>query len=191
MDYRIKFLILPFICLFLIACSDDDEFKITENESLKVYSNLKMAGKGYYSYFSTELNQFYGVDDLTEDDISKIDLVYQWLKHIDKNEIYLEFLCPVSDPLSGITYDDSPYDFDISYLTDESLTNGYFESIEKGEQLNNGLVFKDRQELVFAFSSDWTPPTFFMFRNAAGKKGIVRIKSISINNVVFDIKIQK
>jgi hypothetical protein len=97
------------------------------------------------------------------------------------------FVSP-KDAENGVSANATNTDY-INYVTNQ-YTIDQFNKLEKGEDLNSLTIANDRESFP-----DSKLPLVVLFKNAAGKKGVIYVKSVtrvgSNPRIVADIKIQK
>ena len=178
-----------FICgTLLTGCSsDDNDETAVEIGTLKTFKDVAFSldySEGFDAgrFFSTETGKSYKKSQINAEVLSKIDIAF----YGTASNSFAYFLSP-NDSENGVTGAKTT-DY-VNYVTDE-FTVEQFNKIEKGEDLAD-LIITDDDE---SFSTDQLP-RLVLFKNAAGKKGVIYVKSfhrVGFNpRIVVDIKVQK
>lgn len=190
LTYKISLLALLSAMLFN-SCSNDDETKtnpaVTETTTLKTFKDVTFSldqSEGYDAglYFSTELGKSYKTSKIDATTLSKIDIAF----YSDSSSLNY-FLSPNN---SDYGIKDATLTLFINNQKD-LLTIEQFNKIEKGSDFDTIKIETDDDD---SFPDDKTP-NIVLFKNAAGKKGAIYIKSVHRvgydPRIVVDIKIQK
>lgn len=191
MNITKKFAVVLFICasIFTGCSSDDDkkEIEVVDTTTLKTFKDVSFSldfSEGFESgrFFSTETGKTYKKSQIDATLLQKIDIAF-YGGSISKNY----FVSP-NDVEIGVSANATNTDY-INYVTNE-YTIDQFNKLEKGEELNS-LTIANNQESF----PDSKLPLVVLFKNAAGKKGVIYVKSVtrvgSNPRIVADIKIQK
>jgi hypothetical protein len=192
-----KTTLLLLVCTSLfINCSNDDsknietkstEVTMTETTTLKTFKDVAFSldrSEGYDAglYFSTELGKSFKTSKIDAATLPKIDIAFYSASH-------------------SLNYFMSPNDVDYGI---KNATNSLFINTQKDlltiEQFNKIEKASDFETIkIDADDDDSFPdtqmPNVVLFKNAAGKKGAIYIKSVHRvgydPRIVVDIKIQK
>jgi hypothetical protein len=192
MKLTYKIAILAFISsMFLNSCSSDDETKTesntTDTATLKTFTDVTFSldqSEGYDAglYFSTELGKSFKTSKIDAATLPKIDIAFY-----SANYSLNYFLSP-NDAEYGIK--NATLSLFINAQKD-LLTIEQFNKMTKGSDFDTIKIDTDDDD---SFPDDKTP-NVVLFKNAAGKKGAIYIKSIHRvgydPRIVVDIKIQK
>jgi hypothetical protein len=192
MKLTYKIALLAFISsMFLNSCSSDDETKTesntTDTATLKTFTDVTFSldqSEGYDAglYFSTELGKSFKTSKIDAATLPKIDIAFY-----SANYSLNYFLSP-NDAEYGIK--NATLSLFINAQKD-LLTIEQFNKMTKGSDFDTIKIDTDDDD---SFPDDKTP-NVVLFKNAAGKKGAIYIKSIHRvgydPRIVVDIKIQK
>lgn len=190
--------ITPKIALFLClssmlfnSCSSDDstasDSVATDTATLKTFKDVTFSldqSEGYDAglYFSTELGKSFKKSQIDATVLPKIDIVFHSFSYT------LNYFASPNDPDYGIK--DATLSLFINAQKD-LLTIEQFNKIEKGSEFDAIKIDADDDE---SFPDEQTP-NVVLFKNAAGKKGAIYIKSVHRvgydPRIVVDIKVQK
>jgi hypothetical protein len=187
-----KIALLLFISSTLfISCSDDDSTKkdtvATDNTTLKTFKDVTFSldqSEGFDAglYFSTELGKSYKTKQIDATILPKIDIVFY------SSSYSLNYFTSPNDGDYGIK--DATLSLFINTQKD-LLTIDQFNKIEKGSEFDAIKIDADDDDSF----PDSQMPNVVLFKNAAGKKGAIYIKSVHRvgydPRIVVDIKIQK
>ncbi|WP_264563951.1 hypothetical protein [Flavobacterium sp. N3904] len=190
LTYTIAFLVC--ICSLLFnSCSSDDETKTdsntTDTATLKTFTNVTFSldqSEGYDAalYFSTELGKSFKTSKIDAATLPKIDIAFYSANYS------LNYFMSPNNADYGIK--NAPLTLFINAQKD-LLTIDQFNKIEKGSDFESIKIDTDDDD---SFPDDKTP-NVVLFKNAAGKKGAIYIKSVHRvgydPRIVVDIKIQK
>lgn len=178
-----------FLCLsvmFLSSCSKDDSEE-TESSTLKTFTDITFSldqSESYDAglYFSTELGKSFKTSKIDAAILPKIDIAFYSYNYT------LNYFMSPNDSDFGIKA--APLTLFINAQKD-LVTIDQFKKIEKASDFDNIKIDADDDD---SFPDDKTP-NVVLFKNAAGKKGAIYIKSIHRvgydPRIVVDIKIQK
>jgi hypothetical protein len=181
-----------FLCLsamFFNSCSNDDssETAKTDSETLKTFTDVSFSldqSEGYDAglYFSTELGKSFKTSKIDATVLPKIDIAFYSEDHS------LNYFMSPNDDDYGIS--NATLSLFINYQQD-ILTINQFKKIEKASDFDSIKIDADDDDSF----TDSNTPNVILFKNAAGKKGAIYIKSIHRvgydPRIVTDIKIQK
>jgi len=183
-------LLLLFCTVFLTNCSNDDTTPNTvapTTETLKTFTDVTFSldrSEGYDAglYFSTELGKSFKTSKIDATIASKIDIAF-----FSANYSLNYFLSP-NDEDYGIKNASTSIFINAPKGT---ITIDQFKKIEKGSDFELYQIDKDDDDSF----PDSQMPNVVLFKNAAGKKGAIHIKSVHRAGydprIVVDIKIQK
>jgi len=184
-----KIALVLFICAtILTGCSSDDKDEtVVETETLKSFKNITFSldySEGFDAgrFFSTATGKSYKKNQIDASVLSKVDIAF----YGTAINSFAYFLSPndTEDGIAGATNTDY-----VNYVTDE-FTVEQFNNLKKGEDLTNLNITDDGK----SFSTDQLP-RIILFKNAAGKKGAIYVKSVHKvgydPRIVVDIKVQK
>lgn len=172
----------------LTSCSSDDketETEVVDTATLKTFKDVAFtldSSEGYDAarFFSTETGKSYKKSAIDAAILPKIDIAF-----FGSNSMTY-FVSP-SDSEDGIAGGKNT-DF-VNYVTNQ-YTADQFAKLEKGEDLANLTIADDDNSF-----STTDLPKIILFKNAAGKKGVILVKSAQKvgfdPKIVVDIKIQK
>lgn len=190
LTYTIAFLVCISALLFN-SCSSDDETKTdsstTDTATLKTFTDVTFSldqSEGYDAglYFSTELGKSFKTSKIDATTLPKIDIAF-----FSANYSLSYFLSPNNDNygIKNATtsiFINAPKDL---------MTIDQFNKITKGSDFENIKIDSDDDDSF----PDSQMPNVVLFKNAAGKKGAIYIKSVHRAGydprIVVDIKIQK
>jgi len=192
MKLTYKISVFAFISALLFnSCSSDDETKTvpvaSDTTTLKTFKDVSFSldqSEGYDAglFFSTELGKSFKRSQIDATVTPKIDVVFY-----SAGSSLNYFLSP-NDPDHGIK--NGTLSFFIN-VTKDLLTIDQFNKIEKGSEFDALKIDGDDGD---SFPDDKTP-NIVLFKNTAGKKGAIYIKSVHRvgfdPRIVVDIKIQK
>ncbi|KUJ60926.1 hypothetical protein AR687_16105 [Flavobacteriaceae bacterium CRH] len=191
MNITKKFAVVLFICasIFTGCSSDEDnnEPEVVDTATLKTFKDVSFAldsSEGFDSgrFFSTETGKSYKKSQIDAAVLSKVDIAF----YGSSSNTFAYFLSP-NDSEVGIAGGTST--IYVNNVTTE-YTVAQFNKLEKGEDLANVTVTDDGDSFP---TSDL--PRVVLFKNAAGKKGVICVKSVHNvgfdPRIVVDIKIQK
>lgn len=188
---KIAFALLFITGTVLTGCSSDEKENEKENvvvdtATLKTFKDVTFsldAAEGFDAgrFFSTETGKSYKKAQIDAAVLPKIDIAFSG------GSSSLNYFFSPNDKEDGIEKATTT-DF-INYVKDQ-YTIEQFNKLEKGEDLNNLTITNDGNSFP-----DSKLPLVVLFKNAAGKKGVIYVKSVSrvgFNpRIVVDIKIQK
>ncbi|CAN1514876.1 hypothetical protein MCETHM1_00907 [Flavobacteriaceae bacterium] len=190
LTYTIAFLVC-ISALFFNSCSSDDETKnetsATDNTTLKTFNDVTFSldrSESYDAgqYFSTELGKSFKTSKIDATTLPKIDIAF-----FSASYTLSYFLSP------------NDADYGIKNASKTIFLNApigiinvdQFKKIEKGSDLDGYKIDADDDDSF----PDSSMPNVVLFKNAAGKKGVIYIKSVHRvgydPRIVVDIKIQK
>jgi hypothetical protein len=191
---KLTFKIAMLLCIgsmLFNSCSNDDSADtnstIIETSTLKTFKDVTFSldkSEGYDAglYFSTELGKSFKTSKIDATVLPKIDIEFYSDDHS------LNYFLSPNDPDYGI--EGATQSLFINAQKD-LLTIDQFNKIEKGSDFDTIKIDTDDDE---SFPDSQTP-NVVLFKNAAGKKGAIYIKSIHRvgydPRIVVDIKIQK
>lgn len=191
MNITKKFAVVLFICasIFTGCSSDDDknETEVVDTATLKTFKDVTFSldySEGFDAgrFFSTETGKSYKKSQIDAATLPKVDIAFYG------GSSSLNFFVSPKDSEDGLGSTATNTDF-INYVTNQ-YTIDQFNKLEKGEDLNSLTITDDGE----AFP-DSKLPLVVLFKNAAGKKGVIYVKSVtrvgSNPRIVADIKIQK
>nr|WP_315197283.1 hypothetical protein [uncultured Flavobacterium sp.] len=181
-----------FLCLapmLFNSCSNDDSNETTKTDSatLKTFTDVTFSldqSEGYDAglYFSTELGKSFKTNKIDAAVLPKIDIAFYSSDHS------INYFMSPNDSDFGIK--NAPLTLFINYQHD-ILTIDQFKKTEKASDFDTIKVDVDDDESF----TDSNTPNVILFKNAAGKKGAIYIKSVHRvgydPRIVVDIKIQK
>ncbi len=177
-----------FICATaLSSCSSDDnnETEVVETATLKTFTDINFSlddSEGFDSgrYFSTETGKSYKKSQITDAIVPTVDLAFNNFGY------NVNFFMSPNDSDDGLA--NGTTTSYVNYVTDE-YTVAQFNALENGSDLDNLVIEDDGNSFP-----DSQVPTIVLFKNAAGKKGVIHVKSVSRvgydPKIVCDIKIQ-
>ncbi|PZX94556.1 hypothetical protein DOS84_03085 [Flavobacterium aquariorum] len=190
LTYKHTFLVLISSILFN-SCSNDESTKtdpiVTDTSTLKTFTDVTFSldrSEGYDAglHFSTELGKSFKTNKIDAATLPKIDISFY-----SKNESLNYFLSP-NDADYGIP--NATTSFFIN-AAKELMTIDQFNKIIKGTDFETIKIDNDDDDSF----PDSAMPNVVLFKNAAGKKGAIYIKSVHRvgydPRIVTDIKIQK
>ncbi|WP_268847004.1 hypothetical protein [Flavobacterium aestivum] len=182
-----KITLLLFISSTLfISCSKDDT-TATDNTTIKTFKDVTFSldqSEGYDAglYFSTELGKSYKTKQIDAAILPKIDI--EFYSSSDK----LNYFTSPNDGDYGLK--NATLSLFINTQKD-LLTIEQFNKIEKGSDFDALKIDTDDDDSF----PDSQMPNVVLFKNAAGKKGAIYIKSVHRvgydPRIVVDIKVQK
>ncbi|MRX38924.1 hypothetical protein GJU43_06535 [Flavobacterium sp. LC2016-23] len=184
-----KIALVLFVCgTVFTSCSSDDknENEVVDTATLKTFKDVTFSldeEEGFTAtrFFSTETGKSYKKTQIDATILPKIDIAFY-----GENSSLNYFVSP-NDPDDGILKATTT-DY-INYVKDQ-YTIDQFNKLENGADLN-GLTIVDDGETF----PDNKLPLLVLFKNAAGKKGVIYVKSVhrvgGDPRIVVDIKIQK
>jgi len=191
MNITKKFAVVLFICasIFTGCSSDDDknEPEVVDTTTLKTFKDVTFSldyAEGFDAgrFFSTETGKSYKKSQIDATILPKVDIAFYG------GSSSLNFFVSPTDSEDGLGAKATNTDF-INYVKTE-YTIEKFNKLEKGEDLNSLTIVEDGNSFP-----DGNVPLVVLFKNAAGKKGVIYVKSItrvgSNPRIVADIKIQK
>jgi hypothetical protein len=184
---------IAFLCistmLFTSFKSDDllktEETKI-DSSTLKTYTNITFSldqSEGFDAgrYFSTELGKSFKKSQIDVAILPKIDIAFY------SGGFSLDYFMSPNDSDYGIKNATTSQFINVQ----KDLTIGQFNKIEQASDFNTIKIDADDDD---SFPDNKTP-NVVLFKNAAGKKGAIYVKSVtrvgSNPRIVVDIKIQK
>lgn len=186
-----KITLLLFVCgAIFTSCSSDDDKKeepvVEDKATLKVFNDVNFsldAAEGFDSgkYFSTETGKSYKKSQIDNATLPKIDIAFSG------SSSSLNYFVSPNDKEEGVA-NGKATEY-INYVKDE-FTVAQFAKLEKGEDLDKLTIVDDENSFP-----DSALPLVVLFKNAAGKKGVIYVKSVhrvgANPRIVADIKIQK
>jgi hypothetical protein len=191
MNITKKFAVVLFICasIFTGCSSDDDknETEVVDTATLKTFKDVTFSldySEGFDAgrFFSTETGKSYKKSQIDAATLPKVDIAFYG------GSSSLNFFVSPNDSEDGLGSKATNTDF-INYVTNQ-YTIEQFNKLEKGEDLNSLTITDDGESFP-----DSKLPLVVLFKNAAGKKGVIYVKSVtrvgSNPRIVADIKIQK
>ncbi|WP_456312614.1 hypothetical protein [Pseudomonas shirazensis] len=191
MNITKKFAVVLFICasIFTGCSSDDDknEPEVVDTTTLKTFKDVTFSldsAEGFDAgrFFSTETGKSYKKSQVDATILPKVDIAFYG------GSSSLNFFVSPNDSEDGLGAKATKTDF-INHVKTE-YTIEKFNKLEKGEDLNSLTIVEDGNSFP-----DGNVPLVVLFKNAAGKKGVIYVKSItrvgSNPRIVADIKIQK
>jgi hypothetical protein len=187
-----KIALLLFVSSTLfISCSSDDSPKkdtvTTDTTTLKTFKDVTFSldqSEGYDAglYFSTELGKSYKTKQIDATILPKIDVAFY------SSNYTLNYFTSPNDADYGLK--NATLSLFINTQKD-LLTIDQFNKIEKGSEFDAIKIDADDDDSF----PDSQMPNVVLFKNAAGKKGAIYIKSVHRvgydPRIVVDIKIQK
>jgi hypothetical protein len=186
-----KITVLVFFSAMLFnSCSSDDATKTdsaADTSTLKTFTDVTFSldhSEGYDAglYFSTELGKSFKKSKIDAATSPKIDIAFH------SSNYSSNFFTSPDDTDFGIQ--NATHSLFINVQKD-LLTIEQFNKIEKGTDFDKIKIDADDDD---SFPDDKTP-NIVLFKNAAGKKGAIYIKSVHRvgydPRIVVDIKIQK
>jgi hypothetical protein len=190
MTYKIALLVC-FSAMFFNSCSNDEETKTDTNTSisttLKTFSNVTFSldrSEGFDAglYFSTELGKSFKTSTIDAATLPKIDIAFYGASYS------LNYFLSPNDVDYGIK--NATLSLFINTQKD-ILSIDQFNKIEKDSDFDAIQIDTDDDDSF----PDSQMPNVVLFKNAAGKKGAIYIKSVHRvgydPRIVVDIKIQK
>lgn len=190
MNFTKKIALVLFISgTIFTSCSSDDDKKetvVVDATTLKTFKDVSFsldASEGFDAgrFFSTETGKSYKKSQIDAAALPKVDIAFYG------GSASLNFFVSPNDAEDGVTGGKNT-DF-VNYVTTQ-YTIDQFNKLEKGEDLNNVTITDDGESFP-----DNKLPLVVLFKNAAGKKGVIYVKSVtrvgSNPRIVADIKIQK
>ncbi|MFH7011424.1 hypothetical protein ACHRV5_06090 [Flavobacterium sp. FlaQc-52] len=189
MTKKIAFVLLFISGVVFTGCSSDEkenENVVVDTATLKTFKDVTFsldAEEGFDAgrFFSTETGKSYKKAQIDAATLPKIDIAFYG------GSSSLNFFTTPNDAEYGIAKATTT-DF-INYVTTQ-YTVDQFNKLEKGEDLNSLTIVNDKESFP-----DSKLPLVVLFKNAAGKKGVIYVKSVhrvgSNPRIVADIKIQK
>jgi hypothetical protein len=190
LTYKIAVLLCLNIMLFNSCTSDNsttEESTITDSSTLKTFTDVSFSLDQSESfdvgrYFSTELGKSYKANQIDATVLPKIDVAFY------SGGSSLDYFISPNESEYGIKNATST--IYINYQKDV-MTIEQFSKIEKGSDFDTIKIDIDDEESF----PDSATPNVVLFKNAAGKKGVIYIKSVhrvgGNPRIVVDIKIQK
>lgn len=191
MNITKKFAVVLFICASIFTgCSSDDDNKETEvvdTATLKTFKDVSFSldfSEGFDAgrFFSTETGKSYKKSQIDATILPKIDIAFYG------GSFSVNYFVSPKNAENGVSANATNTDY-INYVTNQ-YTIDQFNKLEKGEDLNNLTIVNDGESFP-----DSKLPLVVLFKNAAGKKGVIYVKSVtrvgSNPRIVADIKIQK
>lgn len=190
MNITKKIALVVFVCgTIFTSCSSDDsknETEVVDTTTLKTFKDVSFsldASEGFDAgrFFSTETGKSYKKSQIDAAVLPKIDIAFYG------GSFSFNYFVSPSDVEDGVAGGKNT-DY-INYVTTQ-YTIDQFNKLEKGEDLNNVTITDDGESFP-----DSKLPLVVLFKNAAGKKGVIYVKSITRvggnPRIVADIKIQK
>jgi hypothetical protein len=190
LTYTIAFLVCISALLFN-SCSSDGETKnetsATDNTTLKSFTDVTFSldrSESYDAglYFSTELGKSFKTSKIDATTLPKIDIAFY------SSSYTLNYFMSPNNADYGIK--NAARTLFINAQKD-LLTIDQFNKITKGSDFENIKIDSDDDDSF----PDSQMPNVVLFKNAAGKKGAIYIKSVHRvgydPRIVVDIKIQK
>jgi hypothetical protein len=191
MNITKKIALVLFVCAtVLTSCSSDDEKEnevaVVDTATLKTFKDVTFSldtSEGFDAglFFSTETGKSYKRSQIDATVLPKIDIAFF------SDGASVNFFMSPNDPDDGLAKGTlTSY---VNYVTDQ-FTIDQFNKLEKGEDLANVTITNDDESFP-----DSKLPLVVLFKTAAGKKGVIYVKSahrVGYNpRIVADIKIQK
>jgi hypothetical protein len=187
-----KITLLVFLSSMLFnSCSSDDSSKTatvaTDTTTLKTFKDVTFSldqSEGFDAalYFSTELGKSYKTKQIDAAILPKIDIAFY------SSSYTLNYFTSPNDADYGLK--NATLSLFINTQKD-LLTIDQFNKIEKGSEFDAVKIEADDDDSF----PDSQMPNVVLFKNAAGKKGAIYIKSVHRvgydPRIVVDIKIQK
>lgn len=191
MNITKKFAVVLFICASIFTgCSSDDDNKVIEvvdTATLKTFKDVSFSldfSEGFEAgrFFSTETGKSYKKSQIDGTILPKIDIAFYG------GSMSVNYFVSPKNVENGVSANARNTDY-INYVTNQ-YTIDQFNKLEKGEELNSLTIADDGESFP-----DSKLPLVVLFKNAAGKKGVIYVKSVtrvgSNPRIVADIKIQK
>lgn len=183
---KIALLLLAFASTFTSCSSDDNkDTEIIETTTLKTFKDVSFSldeSEGFDSgrFFSTASGKSYKKSQITDAIVPTVDLAFNNFGY------NVNFFMSPNDSEDGLS--NGTTTSYVNYVTTE-YTIDQFNNLEKGEQLADLVIENDGNSFP-----DSAIPGIVLFKNAAGKKGVIYIKSVHRvgfdPRIVCDIKIQ-
>jgi hypothetical protein len=187
-----KFALFVFLGTMLLnSCSSDDSTKTdadaTDTTTLKTFKDVTFSldqSEGFDAglYFSTELGKSYKTKQIDAAILPKIDIAFY------SSSYTLNYFTSPNDSDYGLK--NATLSLFINTQKD-LLTIDQFNKIEKGSEFDAIKIDADDDDSF----PDSQMPNVVLFKNAAGKKGAIYIKSVHRvgydPRIVVDIKVQK
>jgi hypothetical protein len=190
LTYTIAFLVC-ISAFFFNSCSSDDDKKTdsstTDNATLKTFTDVTFSldqSEGYDAglYFSTELGKSFKTNKIDASTLPKIDIAFYSANYS------LNYFISPNDSNYGIQNATTSIFINVQK---DLMTIDQFKNIVKGSDFENIKIDSDDDDSF----PDSQMPNVVLFKNAAGKKGAIYIKSVHRvgydPRIVVDIKIQK
>lgn len=179
---------LFFSSLFL-SCSKDKTDSEPEPEvpanAIATYANIAFGVKHgdatYARFFSTETGKSYMDSEVNQTSGPKIDIGFE------------QMAAPVNYFLSAdnkdvkLTIPGATGSLFINYVKKDVMTIAEFDAMTDSDKLAGIAIDKDDNE-SFDVSN---LPVLVLFKNAAGKKGVIKVTAINAERILADIKVQK
>jgi hypothetical protein len=177
-------ILLSALAIFSACAEKDNEPQKEEvQETLVTYTDIafsRYAGNHVVgSFFSTSEGKSYTGDKVTAGNGAKIDLAFG-------SELGMSyFLSPddkeIEPAIPGATA--TQY---VQHVPESQFTVAQFDAMTTDEPLRALTITDDRES--FGTSGY---PIVILFQNAAGKKGVIKVKEINSERLLVDIKVQK
>jgi hypothetical protein len=180
---KAKFLsgLFLFSVLFISCSKDDDSSTPADDgddqntETISTFTDIVFSLDDSSKYFSTSEGKMYSKSEITAESTKVIDLVG------DSNQTFIAFSSPSkTSEISGGTVTK------IQHL-DTKLTVTNFDDIKDDSTLKNLSVTDDNDSVGITGYKE----KIIIFENAAGKKGVIKLKAINADRVLVDIKVMK
>jgi hypothetical protein len=185
-----KIAVVLFICATVFTgCSKDDEKEnevVVDTATLKTFKDVSFSldtKEGFDAglFFSTETGKSYKRSQIDATILPKIDIAFNSYGYM------INFFMSPNDSESDLK-NASQTSF-VNYVKDQ-FTIDQFSKLEKGADLDKLTIAADDESFP-----DNNAPLIILFKNAAGKKGAIHVKSVHRAGynprIVTDIKIQK
>ena len=182
-----------FLCLsalFFNSCSNDDpketDTTTTDSTTLKTFNNVTFSldqSEGFDAgrYFSTELGKSYKKSQIDATILPKIDIAFF------SGGSSLDYFMSPNDSYYGMKDASTSLFINVQ----KEVTIEQFNKIEKASDFETIKIDADDDDSF----PDSATPNVVLFKNAAGKKGAIYVKSVHRvgydPRIVVDIKIQK
>lgn len=175
------------VCTLFISCSKDKEVETTtttvvDNATILTFKDIELSQTNSSTtlgrYFSTKLGKTLKQSEVNSSNGADIDLVY-----VGGTSGLFYFESP--DRITGsIAIPNAQKSLFKNYLS--GFTVADFDAMTDDTKLKNLEVINDNESI-----GTLSLPLIVTFKNAAGKKGVIKLKAINAERLLVDIKVQK
>lgn len=172
-----------------LSCSKDKTEPESEPESpvnaITTYANVSFGVKHddavHARFFSTETGKSYKDSEVTASTGPKIDICFEQM------DVSVNYFLSATDRDVKLTIPGATGSLFVNYVTAEVMTIAEFDAMTDSDKLAATAIDKNDNNAFGAGNI----PVLVLFKNAAGKKGVIKVTAINAERILADIKVQK